>query len=294
MGFKMPDENKTNDVSANGGGFDIGAAFFGAAEEKPQPKGDEDGGETPLGDATPEDELPPDDGDEITGDPEPGESVEVWEFNGAEYTADQVSDALKHRETFERFNTSITPLVENIKQFGETAERLQIMAVTECEKQIEEIKKQLPKLQGRDYQLAHQALQQAETRKEVLNAAANQEAQQRKQALNNARTHNARQVATNLVKSGWTKEHMNQAQALAQSVMSPEQFADSLSPGFMEILRDAAELRAQKQRAADKLQDKARKAVRVNSQRPQSTTTKKKTVKAGDPDWMKSSFWKGL
>jgi len=294
----MADETttKTDNAPSSSTEFDVGAAFFGIPATPEDHESDENGAGAQS--EEPEDAAVniTDDGGAAEGDNEPGEAVEVWEFNGAQFTADQVSDALKHRETFERFNQSINPLVENIKAFGETAERLKVMGVTECERQIAELKKALGsgQLDSRQYQQAHQQLTAAESRKQVLEQAAEQEANQRKQALINARTHNARQVATNLVKAGWTKEQMNQAQALAQQCMTPDQFADSLSPGFMEILRDAAELRAQKARAAAALQDKARKAVKVGNGAPAATTTKKKVVKAGDPDWMAQNFWKGL
>lgn len=294
----MSDETitKTDNAPGDSTGFDVGAAFFGIPATPEDHESDKSGAGAQSEESEDAAVDITDDGGEAEGDNEPGEEVEVWEFNGAQFTADQVSDALKHRETFERFNQSIAPLVDNIKAFGETAERMKVMAVTECERQIAELKKALGsgQLDSRQYQQAHQQLTAAESRKQVLEQAAEQEANQRKQALINARTHNARQVATNLVKSGWTKEQMNQAQALAQQCMTHDQFADSLSPGFMEILRDAAELRAQKAKVAEALQDKARKAVKVGSGAPAATTTKKKVAKAGDPDWMAQNFWKGL
>lgn len=296
----MADENKSTDVSGNASGFDIGAAFFGTTAEEPAGKGEEISEEISGGAshevADDAGEHEPGDGEGASGADEQEQAVEVWQFNDQDYTADQVSDALKHRETFERFNQSITPLIDNIKAFGQTAERLQIMGVTETEKQIDELKRSLAsgRLNSREYQEAHQMLTHAETRKATLEQAANQELQQRQQALQTARTHNAKQVATNLVKSGWTKQQMNQAQSLAQQCMNAEQFADSVSVGLMEILRDAFELRSQKSQAAARLQDKARKAVKVGSSTTTATTTKKKTVKAGDPDWMSQHFWKGV
>ena len=291
----MDDENKTNDVPANSAGFDVSAAFFGTATQEQKPESDENGGEPSLSSAEEPGINESGNGGEDAGDPEQSKAVEVWQFNDQEYTSEQVSDALKHRETFERFNQSINPLIENIKAFGQTAERMKIMGVTETEHQIAELQKALAsgQLNAREYQEAHQALTRAEMRKTTLEQAANQEAEQRKQALNQARTHNARQVATNLIKSGWTKEQMNQAQALAQQFMTPDQFADSLTPGLMEVLRDAAELRGQKQKAADALKDKARKAIKVGGKPTQATPAKPKTSKAGDAEWMAKNFWGG-
>ncbi|ASG63947.1 hypothetical protein CEW81_18335 [Kluyvera genomosp. 3] len=73
--------------------------------------------------------------------------------------------------------------------------------------------------------------------------------------------------------------------------MTPEQFADSLSPEFMSVLRDAAELRRTKAAAAQKLQDKAQKAVKVGSGAQRATVKQVKKSTAGDSDWMKNNFW---
>lgn len=294
----MADENKSTDVPGSGSGFDVSAAFFGTATEKPQPQGDENGGES-----SPELIDPEGDDDDITnggnppaGDDEPGEAVEVWQFNGEEYTAEQVSAALKNNSTFERFNQSIAPLVENIKTYGETAERLRVLGTTECENQISELNKALAsgRLNAKEYQEAHQLLTKAQGRKEVLEQAAAQEAQRRKQALEQAQVHNVRQVTSALVKSGWSKADMDTAQALAQqSGMTKEQFTGSLSVGFMEILRDAAELRAQKGKAAAALRDKAQKAIKIGGKAAPAAVQKVKKSKAGDSDWMAKNFWGG-
>ena len=294
----MADETTTtpNDAPGNATGFDVSAAFFGIKPEVESDESDENSDQTPPGSTAAATDDLADDGDPAPGDNEPGEAVEVWQFNGAEYSADQVSAALKNNETFERFNQSIAPLVENIKQYGETAERIKLMGTTECENQITELKKALAsgRLNAKEYQEAHMMLTKAETRKGVLEQAAAQEVQQRNQALQQARTHNARQVATALVKSGWTKEQMNGAQMLAQQAgMTPDQFADSLSTGLMEILRDAAELRAQKGKAAEALRDKATKAIKIGSKPAAPAVQKVKKSKAGDADWMAKNFWGG-
>lgn len=294
----MADENNPTDVPGSNPTFDISAAFFGAAAEKSQPKGDEISGEPSPEIIEPEsgDDDIPGSGDPTPGDDEPGEEVEVWQFNGEEYTADQVSAALKNNATFERFNQSIAPLVENIKTYGETADRLRVMGITECENQIAELNKALSsgRLNAKEYREAHQLLTKAQGRKEVLEQAAAQEAQRRKQALQQAQVHNVRQVTSALVKSGWSKADMDTAQALAQqSGMTKEQFTESLSVGFMEILRDAAELRAQKGKAAAALRDKAQKAIKVGGKAAPAAVQKVKKSKAGDSDWMAKNFWGG-
>ncbi len=201
----MADEN--NNVPANGATFDVGSAFFGTAAAPEVIESDENGaGAQPDGsEATAVDAS--DDGAENGEDTgaEQGEvTPQVWEFNGNQFTDEQVSAALKHQETYERFNTTITPLIDNIKQFGETAERMQSMATTETSRQIAELKARLQsgQLNAAEYQSTHQQLQSAELRMSYLTQAAEQEAAQRKRALNATRTHNARLVATNLVKAG--------------------------------------------------------------------------------------------
>ncbi|ASG63948.1 hypothetical protein CEW81_18340 [Kluyvera genomosp. 3] len=123
----MADE--TNNVPANGATFDVGSAFFGTAAAPEVIESDENGAGAQPDSGEAAAELTPVDGVEDAGDAGEGEEVtpQVWEFNGAQFTDEQVSAALKHQETYERFNTTITPLIENIKQFGQTAERLQIM-----------------------------------------------------------------------------------------------------------------------------------------------------------------------
>lgn len=283
-----------DNVSGDSPAFDVGAAFFGPAEETEIHESPEDGTGTPPDEPAPADEPTSDDEHTDEGDSEQGEQLEVWEFNGNEYNADQVSDALKHKETFERFNTSISPLIDNIKNFGQVAERLQVMAATETEKQITELKQRLGSgLDSREYQQTHQMLQAAEMRMNMLTEAAGQEMRQRQQALQTARAHNARQVATNLVKAGWTKDQMNEAQAIAQGVMKPEQFADLVSPEFMAVLRDAAELRANKASAAARLQDKVTRAVRVNNGKPNAPGNTSTKAEVGSPEWINANFWGG-
>lgn len=285
-----------NNASGNASTFNISAAFFGAPAESESDKGEQDSTEASLNGAETATDDVSDDGEQDAGDSEPGEEVEVWQFNGAEYTSEQVSAALKNNATFERFNQSIAPLVENIKQYGETAERLKVLGTTECDNQINELNKALAsgRLNAKEYQEAHQLLTKAMQRKEVLETAAAQEAQRRKQALEQADAHNVRQVTSALVKAGWSKADMDGAQLMAQqSGLTKEQFRAALSVGFMEILKDAAELRASKGKAAAALRDKAIKAIKVGSKAPSQAVTKVKKSKVGDSDWMSKTFWGG-
>ncbi|MGK3630379.1 hypothetical protein ACSLOU_00530 [Enterobacter cloacae] len=289
----MDNETITNNAPGDAGGFDVSAAFFGTPAKEQEPEGGEGGAEPSP--AEPEDAADDsaDDGGQDEGNPGEGEGQEVWQLDGQEFTADQVSEALKHRQTFERFNQSITPLIDNIKAFGEVAQRIKVIGITETENQITELNRALAsgRLNAQEYQEAHQMLTKALGRKETLEAAAKQEEARRQEALKQAHTHNARLVATELVKKGWSKENISQVQQLAQQNMKPEQFQEALSVGFMEILRDAFELRAQKEAAAAKLRGKAQKVLKVGGKPAQAAPAKVKKSKAGDSEWMAKNFW---
>lgn len=288
----MADETTTTatDAPSNTTGFDVSAAFFGSKPEIESHESDEISDETPLTEPEIATDAITDDGEQDAGNLEPDE---VWQIDGAEYTQEQVSEALKHRQTFERFNQSITPLIDNIKAFGEVAQRIKVIGITETENQITELNRALAsgRLNAQEYQEAHQMLTKALGRKETLEAAAKQEEARRQEALKQAHTHNARLVATELVKKGWSKENIAQVQQLAQQNMRPEQFQEALSVGFMEILRDAFELRAQKEAAAAKLRGKAQKVLKVGGKPAQAAPAKVKKSKAGDSDWIAKNFW---
>ncbi|MGB7801010.1 hypothetical protein [Buttiauxella sp.] len=285
----MSDVTTTSSPST---GFNPGSLFFPNDAAPKDSQSPEISGGASLTVTEDDGNAAPLDGIETT--PGTESSADEWEFNGGKFTADQISEALKHQETFTRFNTSITPLVQNIKSFGDHAARFQAMAVTETDKQIQELRTALNsgQLNAADYQRAHQSLQMAETRKGMLEEAGKQVDAQRTEALNNARRHNASQTATNLVKQGWTVEQMNQAQSVVKGVMSMEAFADNVSPAFMEILRDAYELRSQKAAAAAKLQDKVRKVTKTPQQRQQAPAPAK-GANMGSSDWMKKNIWGG-
>lgn len=289
----MDNETTTNNAPGDAGGFDVSAAFFGTPAKEQKPESDENSAEPSLTESEDATDDITDDSEQDAGNPGEGEGQEVWQLDGQEFTADQVSEALKHRQTFERFNQSIAPLIDNIKAFGEVATRIKVMGVTETENQIAELNRALEsgKLNAQDYQEAHRMLTRALKRKETLEAAADQEEARRKQALQDAHTHNARLVATALVKKGWNKEQIAQVQQLAQQNMRPEQFQEALSVGFMEILRDAYELRAQREAAAAKLRGKAQKVLKVGGKPAAATPAKIKKSKAGDSDWIARHFW---
>lgn len=281
-------ETATN-VSGKPAAFDPSALFRDPTETPPVVESDEEGGEP----AQPEPEATATDpGETSPGDAGgAGEGESVYQFDGNEYTAEQVAAALKHQTTNEAFSQSIAPLVDNIKQFSEQAQRFQAMAVTETDRQIDELTRALAsgQLNAQDYQLAHQQLTQAQTRKGMLEQAAQQTEQKRQQALANARRQNAANVATQLVKKGWTTQNMQQAQAVVQGVMTMDQFADVVNPAFMEILRDAYTYRAQREQAASKLQSQTKKAVKTGKgATPANPPKVKESAKAGSAEWMQS------
>lgn len=281
----------TNNAPGSTPGFNPTSLFFPTEPAAEIVESVEDGADAPLEQPAAASIAVPDDGGQ-----DAGATQSAWSFNGTEYTEEQISEALKHAEMFNRFNQTISPLVTNIKGFGDQAAKFQAMAVTECDNQITELKRALTsgQLNAQEYQLAHQQLMQAETRKGMLEQAGKQVEEQRRQALNNARRHNAGQVAAALAKNGWTPDKMKAAQSVAMGVMSMDAFADVVSPALMEVLHDAYELRSQRAAAAAKLQDKARKVVRTG--KPSTAVTpppQKKVAKAGDSDWMRQNIWGG-
>ncbi len=284
---------------SNAAGFDVARAFFGGEAEKPDHESPEGGDGTPPESGTGAADDQPlnraeDAGNSGGGEGQSeGESGDVWQFDGNEYTAEQISDALKQRGMYERFNQTITPLIDSVKTYEETARRLGVMAQTEAEKEISELQRALAsgKLESRDYQQAHLQLTRAQQRLDILRTAAEQEQQQRRQTLNEARTHNARQVGVGLIKSGWTMNQINDVQQLAQEFMTPDQFADSLSSGLMEVLKDALELRRMKEKAAQELKGKAKKAVKVEGSTRTAPTKAPKSDGVGSPEWISKNFW---
>lgn len=285
-----------NNGKSNAAGFDVTRAFFGSETAQPDHESAESGDGAPPESAEGTADNQPDDSAENAGDSGDSESADggdVWQFDGTDYSAEQIADALKQRGMYERFNQTITPLIQSVQTYEETARRLGVMAQTEAEKEIAELQRALAsgKLDSRDYQQAHIQLTRAQQRLEILQSAAEQESRQRQQTLSEARTHNARQVGVSLIKSGWTMAQINDVQQLAQEFMTAEQFADSLSAGLMDVLRDALELRRMKTKAADELRGKAKKAVKVNNTARTAPTKAPKQNGMGSPDWISKNFW---
>lgn len=277
--------------------MDITRTLFGLEPEETAGGGEEGGDEgTEGGGGTPPDE--PEDENTDAGDEGGGDTVEdgagsgdVWEVDGQEYTAEQVGQAIKDHEMFQRFNESINPVLETLRTYGDTQQRFQSIAMTETEKAINELTGNMAtgKLDAREYQKAHMQLVQAQQRMEMLTTAAEQEKTQRTQALNTARQHNARQVVTSLLSTGWTREDLNAVDAVAQTAFRPDTFADAINPELMSILRDAAKYRKAQDDAAAKLSREGRKAVQVKTKKP--VPAKKQGNKVGTDEWISETFW---
>lgn len=290
-----PEATSGNTNGGVGQGGDLASLLFGAATEEENHEGTEGSGEPQLEGSEDGEQHEPDDsttteggaGDGETEGEEVTEAPEVWEYDGKEYTVDQVGEAIKDREIFQRFNESITPLVEGVRQYGETAKNLQIAAQTETEKAIKELTTRLNsgKLDSREYQQTHQLLVQAKARMDVLESAVQQEKKQREQTLNAARMQNARQVATNLVRAGWTKEQLVEAEQIARGVFTPELYADAFSSALMELIRDAAAHRKTQSAAEAKLREMGKKAVQVKQKTPGKKLEKKQDKSLGSLVW---------
>lgn len=251
-----------------GGAFDAGGA------EKPADDSADDGTH-PEGDTgAAEGEVDP----EITATPD------VWEFDGQEYKSEQIAEALKDHDLYQRFNQSIAPLVEQVKRHQEFATDMKVAATTECEKVIAELQRSLDSntLDAREYQQAHRALVQAKERQKMLDNAVAREKEQRQQLLTTARQQNARTVATNLLRSGWSPEQIQAVEAVAQTAFtSSEVYADSLSPALMNLVRDAMAHRKMQAAAESRLRDQGKKAVKVKAAAPVKPVEKKQPKDLG-------------
>ncbi|CAI1768673.1 Uncharacterised protein [Serratia quinivorans] len=274
-GTNANNSNAPEVTHANHGQTGLAGLLFGNEGDQGKDKGPEESAETQPGITEGGYLSDPDDGAEVEGAIEPGEgadevteeATDTWEYDGREYTNDQIAEAIKGHETYQRFNESIQPLVEGIRQYSQTAQDLKIAATTECEKAIAELQNKLNsgQLDSREYQATHMQLMQAKDRMRIIDGAVQQEKQQREAALNQARQQKARQVVTNLMSSGWSREEIATADALAQTAFTPETYADALSPELMAVLRDAAKHRQSQKVVEERLRAAGKKAVQVKA-----------------------------
>ncbi|XUA17748.1 hypothetical protein ACQVA2_13800 [Citrobacter sp. OP27] len=224
-----------------------------------------------------------------TGEGESDEPLEdVWQFGGSDYTAVQVEEALKERETYERYNQSVKPLMETLTDYGNRFEKASLIASTECDNVIAEMNKALAsgKLNSQQYQHAHMQLRDAKARKTLLEQAAQEETALRASALKKVREQNARQSVTALVRQGWKPEEITAVANNAQQVIG-DKFADILSPDLLQVFRDAAELRNIKEQTAKRLKTKGGNVLKTTKQAPQrpQTATKPQAQTFGQKVW---------
>ncbi|MBF4180586.1 hypothetical protein [Lelliottia nimipressuralis] len=212
-------------------------------------------------------------GAEIEGDSQPGENeseVDVWQFGGNEYTADQVEESLKERETYQRFNQSVQPLIDSINDYGQKAEQAALLATTECDKQIDELSKALAsgRLTSQQYQQAHLQLREVKTRKKALESEAAEEQQLRSRALAQAQKQNAAQTVVALTKQGWNPADILAVGRIAEKTLGTR-LADVMSPELMQVFKDAAETRAARENAHKRLKVKTDNALKTTKSQPQ-------------------------
>lgn len=197
---------------------------------------------------------------------------DVYEFDGVKYTPAQVEEALREKDNNQRYNQSVTPLIDSINSYGEKAEHATLLAMTECDKVIAELGEALAsgKLTSQQYQSAHMQLRDANHRKTVLESEAKAERELRTKALNQARAQNAKQTVVALTKAGWKREDILAVDGFAQKIMPREAYAEALNPVFMEILRDALTFRQGRDAAARKLQTKTNNALKTQRAAPKA------------------------
>lgn len=224
-----------------------------------------------------------------TGEGESDEPLEdVWQFGGTDYTAVQVEEALQQRETYQRFNQSVQPLMDTVTDYGNRFEQAQILATTECDNQIAELNKALAsgQLNSQQYQQAHMQLRDAKARKTLLEKTAQEEAQLRSSAQHKIREHKARQSVTTLVKQGWKQEQIVATARIAQQVVG-DKFGDVISPELLQVFRDAAEMRGIRDQTAKRLRDKSKTVLKTTKQAPArpAPANKKQPTSFGQKVW---------
>lgn len=208
------------------------------------------------------------------GESEEQPELDVWQFGDQEYTAAQVEESLRERELYQKYNQSVQPLIQAIEQTNRDTSRFKEMALTETEKTIEYLQKRIKsgQLDDRQRAAAYDQLETAKDRKKVLEQAAEQAEKSRNDALARVRDQNARQSVAALVKRGWSNEQIKGIAAVAQQVLG-NKLADVLSPELMQVFRDAAELRATRENAAQRFKKKASDALKTTKQAPQKAVT---------------------
>lgn len=213
------------------------------------------------------------------GEGEP-ETVDVWQFNGVDYTADQVEEALRERESYQRHNQSVQPLAEAIQRAEDDTARFKEMALTETDKMIAQLKKEIQsgRLDPRQKAAAYDQIEEAIKRQKELNQAAELNAQARATAMAKVREQRARQTVNAMAKQGWSREEILSVGASIQKVVG-EGVGDVISPALMQVFKDAAELHRLRNEHGKRLAAKNANALKMTRQAPQTKETKQPAKK---------------
>ncbi|EBY8091393.1 hypothetical protein D6L13_03860 [Salmonella enterica subsp. enterica serovar Ordonez] len=213
------------------------------------------------------------------GEEEP-ETVDVWQFNGVDYTADQVEEALRERESYQRLNQSVQPLAEAIQRAEDDTARFKEMALTETDKMIAQLKKEIQsgRLDPRQKAAAYDQIEEAIKRQKDLNQAAELNAQARAAAMEKVREQRARQTVNAMAKQGWSREEILSVGASIQKVVG-EGVGDVISPALMQVFKDSAELHRLRNEHGKRLATKNANALKMTRQAPQTKETKQTSKK---------------
>lgn len=243
----------------------LASAVLGALGREPAEKdnkGTEASAGTPPGGATVDILAGTDDSTTLEGGAGGGEiepeTVDVWEFNGVEYTADQVEESLRERESYQRYNQSVQPLVDAINQSEAATARYKAMAQTETEKQIEYLEAQIAsgRLAPHDKAMAYDQLREAKKRQEILVEAAEKSAEYQRNSMDKIRRQRASQTVNTLTRQKWSADEIRAVAAGLERVVG-DKIGDVISPELMQVFRDADELRRLRSDNAKRLGKKA-------------------------------------
>lgn len=257
-------------------------------EEKADPINEESGVASP-GDAEKGLFNLPDDGAPTPGDIEPGEAepeLNVWQFGDQEYTAEQVTEIIQERETYQRYNQSVKPLIEAIQQAETTNARFKEMALTETELEMRELVDNLSagRYDQRQELAARKRIDQLKKRQETLSEAADRAAKEQAETLNQVRVQNARQTVAKLVKSGWTNEQVQAVGAAAGNVLGAK-LSDVISPELLQVFQDAIKYRTAQDNAYRTLKKKAADPLKTQRQSTTQPTQARKPATFGQKVW---------
>lgn len=228
----------------------LAAAVLRATGREPEQKTDE-GAEKSAG--TPPDNAAldllagTDDSTALAGSAEPGEgepeTVDVWNFNGVDYTVEQVEESLREREVYQRYNQSVQPMADAIKQAEEATARYKDMALTETEKRIEQLQAAIKsgQLDPRQKAAAYDQLDEANQRHKYLTDAAEMSLKAQREAMDKVRRQRAAQTVTALTRQKWSAEEIKAIGANLEKVVG-DKIGDVISPELMQVFRDSAEL----------------------------------------------------